>query len=60
MIQYVCVTLASYPGILMLHLPVLGVFRGILVTVEEERDSEEVRISDDDTQILLRVILLKC
>ena len=36
----------------MLHLPVLGVFRGISVTVEEKRDSEEVRISDNDTQIL--------
>ena len=43
----------------MLHLPVLGVFRGISVTVGEERDGEEVRISDDDTQILWRVILLK-
>ena len=36
----------------MLHLPVLGVFRGVLVTMGEEKDSEEVRISDDDTQIL--------
>ena len=43
----------------MLHLPVLGVFRGISVTVREERDNEEVRTSDDDTQILYRVILLK-
>ena len=36
----------------MLQLPVLGVFRGVSVTVAEEIDSEEVRISDDDTQIL--------
>ena len=43
----------------MLHLPVPGVFRSISVTAGEERDSEEVRISDVDTQILLRVILLK-
>ena len=43
----------------MLHLPVLGVFRSISVTVGEKRDNEEVRISDDDTQILYRVILLK-
>ena len=35
----------------MLHLPMLGVFRGVSVTVGEERDSEEVKISDD-TQIL--------
>ena len=48
----VYVTLASYPGILMLHLQVLDVFRGVSVTVEEERDSEEVKICDDDTQIL--------
>ena len=48
----VYVTLASYPGILILDLQVLSVFRGVLVTVGEERDSEEVRISDDDTQIL--------
>ena len=36
----------------MLHLPVLGVFRGVPVIMREERDSEEVRISDDETQIL--------
>ena len=36
----------------MLYLPVMGVFRSVSVTVVEERDSEEVRISDDDTQIL--------
>ena len=36
----------------MLHLPVLGVFRGVSVTVGEERDDEEVRISVDVTQIL--------
>ena len=42
----------------MLHLPVLGVFRGVSVTVSEEREGEEVRISDD-TQISSRVILLK-
>ena len=29
------------------YLPLMGVFRGVSVTVEEERDSEEVRISDD-------------
>ena len=43
----------------MLHLPVMDIFRGVSVTVWEERDSEEVRISDDDTQISSRVILLK-
>ena len=36
----------------MLHLPVLGVFRGASVTVGEEKECEEVRISDNDTQIL--------
>ena len=36
----------------MLHSPVLGVFRGVSVIMGEERDSEEARISDDDTQIL--------
>ena len=43
----------------MLHLPVLGVFKDVSVTVGEERDDDEVRISDDDKQILLRVILFK-
>ena len=36
----------------MLHLPVLGVFRGVSVTVGEEKECEEMRISDDVTQIL--------
>ena len=36
-----------------------GVFTGVSVTMGEERDSEEARISDDDMQILYRVILLK-
>ena len=30
----------------------MNTISGISVTVREERDSEEVRISDDDTQIL--------
>ena len=42
----------------MLHLQALDVFRGISVTVGDDRDSEEVRTTDDDTQILWRVILL--